>query len=468
MTQTTKKISTPPPIVLILGGAILLAGFVKLGSLIPKPHLPGMNPVQERLSIGSRLLILGNTSAEKEAGVQAFAAQDYVTAEKQFELSLSKRRNDPESWIYLNNARLGGKPTLKIAVSVPIGSNLNVAQEILRGVAQAQDAINRAGGINGSGLQVEIANDENDPELAKAIASEFVKDAQVLAVVGHNASDASITAAPIYQQGQLVMVSPTSTSNQLSGFGTYIFRTIPATRFLAEPLAQYVVKTARRSRIATCFDSQAKDNIAFKDEFVASLIANGGSLISIDCDLAATTFNPKTAIAQAISSGAEGILLIAHIDRLERAIALARANQSKLALFSSSTLYTITTLQSGQGDVSGMVLPVIWHPKQKASNSFPIEAKRYWGGTVNWRTATAYDATQAIATGLNQIPTRPGLQAVLRNPTFSAIGSGEPIKFLPSGDRLSTPSLIQIQPTASGYDFVPIKTASGYDFVPIK
>ncbi|HBY75884.1 MAG TPA: ABC transporter substrate-binding protein, partial [Cyanobacteria bacterium UBA11148] len=51
----------------------------------------------------------------------------------------------------------------KIAVSVPMESNLNKAQEILRGVAQAQNEVNRNGGINGMLLKVAIANDENDP-----------------------------------------------------------------------------------------------------------------------------------------------------------------------------------------------------------------------------------------------------------------------------------------------------------------
>jgi branched-chain amino acid transport system substrate-binding protein len=70
----------------------------------------------------------------------------------------------------LNNATASNGSSLKIAVSVPIGSNPNVAQEILRGVRQAQDEVNNSGGINGAKLQVEIVNDDNSPEVVREVA----------------------------------------------------------------------------------------------------------------------------------------------------------------------------------------------------------------------------------------------------------------------------------------------------------
>jgi branched-chain amino acid transport system substrate-binding protein len=71
----------------------------------------------------------------------------------------------------------------------------------------------------------------------------LTKDPSILAVIGHNASNASLEAAPIYQQEKLVMVTPTSFANNLSGFGSYIFRTVPNISLMAAPLAEYAVKT---------------------------------------------------------------------------------------------------------------------------------------------------------------------------------------------------------------------------------
>jgi len=160
----------------------------------PPPDLRGL---PERISLGNRLLIAAVTTPAKREGIAAFVAQDYDKAVEWFELSLKALPNDPETRIYLNNARLRSQnqPPHNIATSVvPIGTNLNVAQEILRGVAQAQDEANRKGGIDGVGLEVTIIDDDNNPAITREMARLLVENNRLMAVVGHNTSDASMAA----------------------------------------------------------------------------------------------------------------------------------------------------------------------------------------------------------------------------------------------------------------------------------
>jgi branched-chain amino acid transport system substrate-binding protein len=163
-------------------------------------------------------------------------------------------------------------------------------------------------------------------------------------------------------------------------------------------------------------------------------------------------------MSQAISQGADGLLLLPSIERLNQAIDVAQVNQRRLALFGSSTLYTIQTLQQGQAAVNGMVLSVAWHPQAIPGNPFAGNAVKLWGGEVNWRSATAYDAAQAIITGLRQTSTREGLQQALSSPAFSANGATGTVQFS-SGDRNSAAILVQIQPgeSPSGFSFIPLK-----------
>ncbi|MEG3921648.1 ABC transporter substrate-binding protein [Microcoleus sp. T3_A4] len=473
MYQDTNKRNSPPPIVFIIVLGLIGFGAYKFlpGLLNAKssntstPTTSASGAIASRISLGNRLLVTSQTTAEKKAGVEAFVNGDYQAAVKKFQDSLQQNRNDPETIIYLNNAIIylnktpasNGSP-LKIAVSVPIGSNPNVAQEILRGVAQAQDEINNSGGINGAKLQVEIVNDDNSPEVIRDVAKALTNDASILAVIGHNASNASLEAAPIYQQEKLVMVTPTSFANNLSGFGSYIFRTVPNISLMAAPLAEYAVKTAGQTNIAVCYDSQAPDNISFKDEFVASLTAAGGKLVPTVCDFSLPSFNAENALADAVTKGAQGLMVAPHIDRIDRAISLARSNRGKLPLYGSTTLYTFQTLKDGQKDVDGLVLPVPWHPETNPGSRFPENARQRWGGIVNWRTATSFDATQAVIAGLRQSNTREGLQQALRNASFSAAGSSEDVKFLPTGDRAGKPILVQVkQGGSTGYNFVPLR-----------
>jgi branched-chain amino acid transport system substrate-binding protein len=455
----------PPPIVFIATGLGLVMGCYALGiGKNPPITLMQNASVQDRMSLGEKILIGAQATKDKELGATAFAAGNYRGAIDHFRASLSRVPNDPESVMYLSNAEAANTNiTAKtIAVSVPISSNLNVAQEILRGVAQVQQEVNRSGGINAQPLAVKIIDDQNDPAITQQVAQSLVSDPQILAVIGHNASDATLVAAPIYQQGKLVMISPTSMSSELSGLGSYIFRTVPNTRFLADPLAKYVVKTARKTRVAVCFDAQAKDNVSFKNEFIASLEGDKGRFIETGCNFASSTFNPETAVAQAIRQGADSILVTPHVDRLDRAINLVRAVKGRLVIFSSPTLYTQKTLQTGAQDVNGLVLPVPWHPSISATKPELNRAHQLWGGEINWRTAMALDAARAVVAGLQRSggSSRESLQQILRAPEFRAKGMAEDIRFLPTGDRISTPVLAQVQPdpkSPTGYAFIPLK-----------
>ncbi len=450
-----RKKNSPPPIVYIL--LFLLVGGI-FWFWMHRPSAISTEYLQNRISSGDKILVTASATPQKQAGVQALASGDYRGAIAQFESSLQQDRNDPETLIYRNNALIGDRRSYTIAVVVPIGSNLNVAQEILRGVAQAQDEVNRHGGINGFLLRVVIVNDENDPEIARKIAAELVKNSQILGVVGHNASSASLAAAPVYQQAGLVMITPTSSASELMGLGDYIFRAVPSIRYMADALARHIVKHDRKTNIAICFDAKAPENRSFRDATISAMTAEGAKLVNTVCDFSADNFNPNAVVSKALADGAEGLLLVPHIDRFGPALAVARANQGRLTLYSSSAMYTSKTLQLGQADVNNLVLAVPWHPQSNPNNLFLENARQLWGGQVNWRTAMGYDASTAIITALQQSDTRDGLQKVLRTPGFSAKGAGDIIQFLPSGDRLGAIVIVQVRPGGTfGYEFAPLR-----------
>ena len=414
--------------------------------------------IRRRISSGNKVLITADNNPDKQAATQAFAAGEYDKAVNKFTTSLQINRNDPEAWIYLNNAAVASKrDTIKIGVSIPIGGNLNVAREILRGVAQAQHEVNHSGGIQGKLIQIQIANDDNDPAISKQIAAEFVQDSNILAVIGHNSSDASIAAAPIYQQGGIVMISPTSVARSLARMGRYIFRTTPSTRAIADVLAAYVVTSARKTKIAICTDSQAEASRSFAEEFTLSVFEYGGRVTNTACDFSAPSFNPSNIPSQAISDGADALLLAPAVNKIDQAIDVAKANKGRLPLISSHTMYTFQTLQQGQVNTNGMVLPVTWHPTAFPQSPFIAKAKKFWGGAGSWRTAMSYDATMAVSNGLKSGTTRQDLQRALSNSGFLFDGATGVVRFLPSGDRQGSGILVRIQPgriSGTNYDFV--------------
>ena len=460
----TKKTFSPPPIVYI-SLFLLLFGFAyrwfSQNQNQPNPFnsvsiLP--RNTTSSISTGEKILITEKLTPDKQAGVEAYAKGDWKEAIAKLQSSLQQNPNDPEARIYLNNAKIGNSKALKIAVSVPIGSNLNIAQEILRGAAQAQDEVNNSGGISGIPIKLVIADDQNKPEIAAQVATEFTNDNTIIAVMGHNFSEAANAAAEIYQKEGLVAVFPTS--GNVENDNKYIKRVSSSTVSEAKALAKYA-KTKNLTKIVICADSTDRSSRSIQNEFTDSWQKNGGQVAKTTCDFASKDFTPQLIMQQIIAEGADGILLRPNINRIEDATSIAQANQGKLQLMGSSTMYTQKTLDVRK-DASGMVVSAIWHPDFNPRNLFGKNAEKLWNGPVSWRTATSYDSMQVIIAGLKQNPnfTRDGLQQFISKQDFLIEGVTGTVKFKPSGERDDENQMIllKVHPANSltGYDFAPL------------
>ena len=413
---------------------------------------------QARFSQGENLLIVEGASFDKQAAIQALGKGDFQQAVYLLEKSLRANQNDPEALIYLNNARIGEAKSYTIAVSVPIGSNVNTALEVLRGVAQSQNQINQTGGINGTPLKVLIADDADNPEIAAQIAQKLAADNSILGVVGHTSSDTSLAAAAIYQKAGLVMISPISTSVKLSNFGDYIFRSVPSDFVAARALAESSLQKIPNVKAVVFFNSQSNYSQSLKSEFTTALGLGGGQVVS-EFDLSSLTFTPSKSLQQAQQEGANLIALLGDSGTLDKALQVVQINGQKLPIVAGDDVYSPKTLDVGGKNALGMIVAVAWHLGANPNSPFVNNSRQLWQGDVNWRTATAYDATQALIAGIKAESSREGVQQALRSSNFSVPGATNPVRFLPSGDRNQSVQLVVVKPgsrSSFGVDFVPI------------
>lgn len=452
-------------LVLLIGGLWWSSGQLNLVHLLSlrrderlDSDLLSAEALQAHLSSGERVLIEPGLLPEKQAGVAAIATGHYSQAVTNLHAALQAQPNDPEALIYLNNARLGSAPAYTIATVVPIGADLNSALELLRGVAQAQHEINQLGGINGTGLRVMIANDDNQLELARQVATALAADPTVLAVVGHGTSDTTLAAASIYDTRGVVMVSPVSAATQPAAPERYWFRTVPSDFVTARALADYMLNRVRHQKAAIFFNSQNGYSQSLKSEVATALTLSGG-LVLHEYDIASSNFSAVQSVGQAAQQGATALVLVPGVDLLDRALQIVQVNQGRLSLFAGVEFYAPKTLEIGGPDASGMVVAVPWHLLSDPQSRFVQGSRQLWWGDVSWRTAMAYDATQALIAALGQQPSRGGVQQTLARSDFFAQGATGVVRFLPSGDRNQGIQLVEIQPgvrSGYGYDFVPV------------
>lgn len=419
---------------------------------------PTNQSISERISLGERSLFPG-TNPNKQQGIAAISQGNYAQAIADLQASLRSQKNDPEALIYLNNARVGTAKSYTIAASVPIGSDPNGALEMLRGIAQAQDRIDSAGGIKGVKLKVAIANDDNNPQVAAQVATALVKDPNILGVVGPYASDVTLAAGSVYNSGQLVAISPISTAVKLSGFSRYVLRTVPSDYVAARALANYMTTKLQKTNAAVFFNSQSGYSQSLKSEFVTAVSLSGGQVAG-EYDLSDPGFSAARSVKEASDRGADILMLATNTGELDKALQVVQVNNKRLPLLAGDDVYAPKTLEVGGGAAAGMVVAVPWHIGANPNSEFVRQSRQLWVGDVNWRTALAYDATVALIAAIERSPTRAGIQQALLSPDFTTPGASGNIRFLPSGDRNAPVQLVQVVPgksSGTGYDFVPLR-----------
>ena len=405
-----------------------------------------------------KILISQVITPAKQLAVVEFAGGEYDRAKSLFQKSLQTKPNDPEALIYLNNATIGKQKAYTIAIPIPLGSNVDAAQEILRGVAQAQNQLNQQGGIKGIPLKVIMVNDDDKPEIAKQVASKLSKNPQILGVVGHYASDVTLATAKIYESGQLTAISPISTSVKLSNFSPYVFRTVPSDYIAARALAEYMLKALKKKNVAIFYSSQSNYSQSLKSEF-ATAVALGGGQVVHEFDLSRADFSAADSLRQSLEGEAEVLMLAANSGTLDKALQVVHVNRQKLSLLGGDDVYAPKTLEVGNELAEKMVVAIPWHIHKYPNVEFVQIARQLWRGDVNWRTAMAYDATQALIAALAKNPTRSGVQKALLSRNFFALGASTKVRFSPSGDRIKGIQLVEVKKSdrqSAGHEFVPV------------
>ena len=415
------------------------------GSVTPSA-MPGSSAAaapSDRFSSGDRTLFTYRGNFDRDRGIAAFAKGDYAQAAIAFEKATKSSPNDPESQIYYNNARArqAGKP-LTVAVVVPIDNQATSAEEILRGVADAQTQFNDAGGASKRLLEVILVNDSNDPSQAAAVAQQLASDPNVLGVIGHNSSDTTAKALPIYEGAGLAMISSTSTSTVLSG--KTFFRTVPSDQLAGETLADYVLSKLNIKQVAVFYDSASNYSNSIQQAFTGKFTQQGGQVPQPPVDLSSPSLDIKNSVTSAAAT-VRAVLLFPSTKTTSVAIAVARANaqlpaDQQMKLLGGDALYNPATLTDGGESVKGLVLAVPWYPQ----NAYAKTAADRWLGQVSWRTASSFDATKALTAALATATDRPGVVQALRSLNLPADQTaGESLQFTPTGDRTEKPILVE-------------------------
>ncbi|KAF0115078.1 MAG: branched-chain amino acid transport system substrate-binding protein [Rhodospirillaceae bacterium] len=168
-----------------------------------------------------------------------------------------------------------GQADITIAVVGPMtGPTAAFGEQMRRGAEAAVRDINKAGGVLGQRIKLEIGDDACDARQAVAVANQMVNK-RVALIAGHFCSGSSIPASDVYHEEGLLQISPGSTNPQLTdrGYNT-VFRTCGRDDQQGKVAGNYLVAHFKDKKIAIVHDQQAYSK-GLADETKKALNAAG-------------------------------------------------------------------------------------------------------------------------------------------------------------------------------------------------
>ena len=110
---------------------------------------------------------------------------------------------------------------IRVATVGPMtGEYAAIGAQMKAGAEQAVADINKAGGVNGQQLVLEVGDDACDPKQAVSVANQMASR-KVAVVAGHYCSGSSIPASKVYGEEGVLQISPASTNPKYTDEGAW-------------------------------------------------------------------------------------------------------------------------------------------------------------------------------------------------------------------------------------------------------
>ncbi|MFC1523312.1 ABC transporter substrate-binding protein [Thermodesulfobacteriota bacterium] len=328
---------------------------------------------------------------------------------------------------------------LSISISGPGGTS---GEDIRDGALLAVHEINKAGGINGRPLKLIIQDDQNRESIILEKDRELIEQG-VIAIVGHSYSQNTLTAYPLIQEHDTLLLAPYTSTSKLTGKDDFFIRTSVDTEMYGKSLA-ILLNKRQYGTISFLLDIS---NAGFVEEFHKKSLKNfPGSPHAVRFN-SKKKYNRQELVSDLLRTNPQAIILMTNASltgmfsqRLEDA---GYTND----LIASIWSHTPELIHFGSSAVEGLTLISFVNPDRSNPEfqAFTQAMQSQFHKSPNPRSIRAYEALSIIAAALKECsptPTSQELKSTMVNSRFVTLLG--PIHFDGFGDVVRPVYEIQI------------------------
>jgi branched-chain amino acid transport system substrate-binding protein len=224
------------------------------------------------------------------------------------------------------------------------------------GALLAVEQKNKTGGINGR--QIEMAVEDNQMDPSSTGAFDRLRERNVVGIIGPMTSTMALAMVPLANTAKLPVISPTVTTNQLTGIDDYFFRVIGPTRSYAQNLATHHRNVAKLRRVAVAID---EGNLAYTESWLGdyreAMTAAGGEIVSVSRFKSSERTLFTEIASEMLSKTPDGVLILGNSVDTANIAQQIRKLDPVIVISSSEWAATERLVELGGQAVDGMTLP---------------------------------------------------------------------------------------------------------------
>lgn len=292
------------------------------------------------------------------------------------------------------------------------------------GVILAVAQINASGGIAGRPVELITKDDRQDESIAVAVDKELIQEG-VVAIIGHMTSAMSLAVLPVINAEKILMISPASSTDALTGIDDYFFRVVNSYRAQTDRLADYAFKTMGMKRMASITDlSNPEYSGGFCHNFQAEFEYLGGEFIkTVPFSSPPDVLDPGL-VQQVIAAAPDGLLVVASGHDTAMICQQLKKLGSRIPVISSSWAMTTDLLDYGGQAVEGVTFCSSYDENNRSQEyvEFKQQFKKKFDAQPDFTALYAYEACRILFKAVEKSQDASGLKAaVLQQGTFPGL-----------------------------------------------
>ena len=215
---------------------------------------------------------------------------------------------------------------------------------------------NQSGGVAGRKVKLLIKDDQQSPEVARRAVRDLIEQG-VVAIVGPMTSAMAIAVVPIANEAKVLLMSPTATTDDLTGLDDYFFRLNTSARDNASRIARYHVGQNATRRLAATYDLRNKSYTEnWLDSFRATYVQGGGEVVKV---IGFESGGETTFLQLAqdlLAAPVDGVLIVANSVDTALLCQQIRKLGSRVPIISSEWAATERLVELGGKAVEGVIM----------------------------------------------------------------------------------------------------------------